>query len=295
MPDKGKILRDGFFKAVFSFLGYVAHCDGAVNREEVSRLKVHMNKMALSEEEQRNALQFFKAGMRAEFNAGLALQEFRATTTPKLIQILLMHLLAMARADGYLVEKELNALRWIAGELGYKSITFNHLLKIIFEQDQLALSRNSANPTATTTNNTQTTANQTNANGSDTYSAQSASQARAQTQTHSPSQNQNQNQKKAQQQSQQQTNSADNKPAMDAIINRDLQKAYKILGVNAGMTEDEMRQAYKKLASQLHPDKLLSQNLPPEQLNAATEQFKRVQVAYAFIKKYRSMYSAKSV
>ena len=133
MPDKGKILRDGFFKAVFSFLGYVAHCDGAVNREEVSRLKVHMNKMALSEEEQRNALQFFKAGMRAEFNAGLALQEFRATTTPKLIQILLMHLLAMARADGYLMEKELHALQWIARELGYKSITFNHLLKITFE------------------------------------------------------------------------------------------------------------------------------------------------------------------
>jgi DnaJ like chaperone protein len=297
MPDKGKILRDGFFKAVFSFLGYVAQCDGAVNRDEVYRLKVHMKKMALSEEEQRSALVLFKAGAAPEFGASVALQEFRATTTPKLIQILLMHLLAMARADGYLVEKELNALRWIAGELGYKSITFNHLLKIIFEQDQLALSRNSANPTATTTNNTQTTANQTSANGSDTYSAQSASQARAQTQTYSQSQNQNQNQnqKKAQQQSQQQANSADNKPAMDAIINRDLQKAYKILGVNAGMTEDEMRQAYKKLASQLHPDKLLSQNLPPEQLNAATEQFKRVQVAYAFIKKYRSMYSAKSV
>lgn len=291
MPDKGKILRDGFFRAVFSFLGYVAQCDGAVNRDEVYRLKVHMKKMALSEEEQRSALALFKAGAAPEFGASVALQEFRATTTPKLIQILLMHLLAMARADGYLVEKEVNALRWIAGELGYKSITFNHLLKIIFEQDQLALSRNSANPTATTTNNTQTTANQAGANGSDTYSAQSASQARAQTQTHS----QNQNQKKAQQQSQQQTDSADNKPAMDAIINRDLQKAYKILGVNAGMTEDEMRQVYKKLASQLHPDKLLSQNLPPEQLNAATEQFKRVQVAYAFIKKYRSMYSAKSV
>ena len=74
-----------------------------------------------------------------------------------------------------------------------------------------------------------------------------------------------------------------------------MQKAYKILGVNAGMTEDEIRQAYKKLASQLHPDKLVSQGLPQEQMDKATEDFKRIQVAYAFIKKYRSIYSANTV
>ena len=65
----------------------------------------------------------------------------------------------------------------------------------------------------------------------------------------------------------------------------ELQKAYKILGVTADLTEDEIRRAYKKLVSQLHPDKLMSQGLPQDQLIAATERFKRIQAAYSFIKK----------
>ena len=102
--------------------------------------------MNLSEDEQRNALLLFKSGTAPDFNASQTLQEFRISTTPKLIQILLVHLLTMARADGYLMEKELHALQWIARELGYKSIVFNHLLKMIYAQDQLALSRNPPKP-----------------------------------------------------------------------------------------------------------------------------------------------------
>lgn len=247
MPDKRQSIREAFLKAAFSFLGYIAGCDGAINRDEVNRLKIHMKKMHLSEDEQRSALHLFKAGTAAEFNASQALQEFRTTTTPKLIQILLVHLLAMARADGCLVEKELHALQWIAREVGYDSVVFNHLLKMIYEQDQLALNINPQKPAQP-----------------NTYSASAKEQTKANHNAHRPTANHNQ----------------------------DLQKAYKILGVNAGMTEDEMRRTYKKLASQLHPDKLMSQGLAPEQLAASNERFKQIQAAYAFIKKYRSIYSA---
>jgi DnaJ like chaperone protein len=178
--------------------------------------------------------------------------EFRAATTPKLIQILLVHLLTMARADGFLMEKELHALQWVARELGYKSIVFNHLLKMIYEQDQLALSRNPPQPAQP-----------------DTYSAPqpepNKEQKKANTNAHQPTGNRHQ----------------------------DLHKAYKILGVTTEMTEDEIRRAYKKLASQLHPDKLMSQGLAQEQMHIATERFKRVQAAYSFIKKHRSIYSAR--
>ncbi len=256
MPDKGNSIREAFFKAVFSFLGYIAHCDVPINREEVNRLKVHMKKMHLTEAEQRTALLLFKAGTAPDFNASQALQEFRAATTPKLIQILLMHLLTMARADGYLMEKELHALLWVAREVGYNSVAFNHLLKIIYEQDQLSLSRTPPNPLqASPSQPKPSPAHFSQGNG---YSTGTKEQENTQP---------------------------------NAATNQDLQKAYAILGVNAGMTEDEMRKTYKKLASQLHPDKLMAQGLPQEQLDEATERFKNIQAAYAFIKKYRSIYT----
>lgn len=255
MPDKRQTIRAAFLKAAFSFLGYVASCDGAINRDEVNRLKIHMKKMNLSEDEQRSSLLLFKAGTAPDFNASQALQEFRKSTTPKLMQILLVHLITMARADGYLMEKELHALQWIAREVGYHSIVFNHLLKMIYEQDQLALSRNSPKPAQP-----------------DSYNA--------------PSRDQSKEHKKGQEK----TNNNSYQPA--ANHHQDLHKAYKILGVNTEQTEDEIRRIYKKLASQLHPDKLMSQGLTPEQINAGTEQFKRVQAAYSFIKKHRSIYTA---
>ena len=218
MPDKRQSIREAFLKAAFSFLGYIASCDGQINRDEVNRLKVHMKNMHLSEDEQRSALQLFKAGTTPDFNASQALLEFRAATTPKLIQILLVHLLTMARADGYLMEKELHALQWIAQEVGYKSIVFNHLLKMIYEQDQLALSRNPPQPAQP-----------------DTYSAPST--------------------KHTKEQSKEQAKTNSNTHRQTSSHNQDLLKAYKILGVTADMTETEIRRTYKKLASQLHPDK----------------------------------------
>lgn len=247
MPDKRQSIREAFLTGAFRFLGYIAHCDGPINREEIERLKVHMKKMHLSEDEQRNALLLFKSATAPEFNASQALQEFRTSTTPKLIQILLVHLVTMARADGYLMEKELNALQWIARELGYKSIAFTHLLKMIYTQDQLALS---INPPKTAQ--------------PDTYHAPHTAQAKTQQNTQPPTANHQ----------------------------RNLHKAYKILGVTIDMTEDEIRRAYKKLASQLHPDKLMSQGLAQDHINAATERFKRIQAAYSFIKKHRSLYAA---
>jgi DnaJ like chaperone protein len=264
MPDKRQSLREAFLTAVFSFLGYVAHCDGPINRDEIERLKVHMKKMHLSEDEQRHALHLFKSATAPDFNASQALQEFRTATTPKLIQILLVHLVAMARADGYLMEKELHALQWIAREVGYKSIVFNHLLKMIYTQDQIAQRRDPQQKPQP-----------------DTYSAAQKDHTKATS---------NHNHNAHRQHSSQRSNQSNSNQSSSK--SPELKKAYKILGVTADMTEDEIRRTYKKLASQLHPDKLTSQGLAQDHINAATERFKRVQAAYSFIKKNRSLYAA---
>lgn len=258
MSDKRQYIRESFLKAVFSLLGYLANCDGPINRNEIKRVKIHMKKMNLSELEQRKALYLFKSGTRPDFNASLTIKEFRKTTTPKLVQILLVHLITMARADGGLVKKEVHAIQWLARELGYKSVVFYHLLKMIYAQDQIALRRNP--PTIEPLHQR------------DTYEAPQKGQAR-----------------KEQANSNSGRNHSSHQPNYQS---QDLHQAYEMLGVNAEMTEDEIRRVYQKLLSQFHPDKLVSQGLPQDQLHAATERFKKILAAYEFIKKYRSMYSA---
>lgn len=257
MSDKSQLIRDAFLKAVFSLLGYVAYCDGQINRHEIKRIKIHMKKMHLSELEQRKALHLFKSGTQPEFNASQTIKEFRQATTPKLVQILLMHLITMARADGGLVQKEMHAILWLARELGYKSIVFSHLLRMIYTQDQVARHNTTLQAKHPLNNNGQQ---------QNTYEAPKKSDAY--------------------------NNEDKNNTYSQHYQSEDLQGAYQILGATSEMTEEEIRRAYKKLASQYHPDKITNQGLTTDAQHQATEHFKKIQVAYAFIKKYRSIYTA---
>ncbi|MBT3887654.1 MAG: DnaJ domain-containing protein, partial [Nitrosomonadaceae bacterium] len=67
-----------------------------------------------------------------------------------------------------------------------------------------------------------------------------------------------------------------------------VEDAYKALGVNKDMTDQEIKRAYRKLMSQYHPDKLMGQGLPEDMIAVATEQAKEVQVAYDLITKSRN-------
>lgn len=252
MSDKSKNIRESFLTAMFSLMGYVATCDGPLNRAEIRRIKTYMDKMQLTEEEHQRATQLLKAGAAQEFELSAVLAEFNRNSTPKLIHILLVYLVTLARVDGFLKKREMHVIQRIARELGFRSIIFNHLLKMISTQDELYaraglhLHENAlVNPVH---------------ENSDTNKHQNFSHGKSRSSTRSQ--------------------------------NEELQTAYDVLGVTGEMTEDEIRLAYKKLASQLHPDKLISQEMTEEARQAVAEQFKQIQVAYAFIKKYRSIYSA---
>ncbi|MGY5797638.1 co-chaperone DjlA [Rheinheimera faecalis] len=66
-----------------------------------------------------------------------------------------------------------------------------------------------------------------------------------------------------------------------------LKDAYKILGISADSSEAELKKAYKKLMSQHHPDKLMSQGLPPELMDVAKQKTQDIQAAYELIRKQR--------
>lgn len=250
MSHKRHNIRESFLTTMFSLLGYVANCDGKMNPDEIKRIKFYMKKMELSDEERQKALLSVKSGIQANFNAADLIETFRKSITPKLTQILLVYLVGIAKADGYLVERELHAIQWTARKLRYNSVTFFHLLKMVYAQDRLAASRQPPNLKVDR-------AQEGYENNDFSYSNGNSGGSNA-----------------------------------NNYHSHDLHSVYKILGANSGMTDDEIRRNYKKLVGQFHPDKLTNLDISPEQLNKATENFKNIQAAYSFIKKYRSIYSA---
>ena len=66
---------------------------------------------------------------------------------------------------------------------------------------------------------------------------------------------------------------------------RDVNSDYKILGVEASATNDEVKKAYRKMAIAHHPDKVAS--MGEEYQKGAQEKFMKIQEAYENIKKSR--------
>jgi len=67
-----------------------------------------------------------------------------------------------------------------------------------------------------------------------------------------------------------------------------LAKAYSTLGVAADVSDQALKQEYRRLMNQNHPDKLSAQGLPDEMIQLAKEKTQEIQTAYALVKKVRS-------
>ena len=66
-----------------------------------------------------------------------------------------------------------------------------------------------------------------------------------------------------------------------------LETAYKALGIEESVTDQELKKAYRRLMSQNHPDKLIGQGMPEDMIKVATEKSKEIQKAYELIKNIR--------
>lgn len=66
-------------------------------------------------------------------------------------------------------------------------------------------------------------------------------------------------------------------------------RSYAVLGVSPSATDEEIKKAYRKLASEYHPDKIASKGLPDEFITFANEKFREIQSAYDDIRSSRGM------
>ena len=64
-----------------------------------------------------------------------------------------------------------------------------------------------------------------------------------------------------------------------------LENAYKVLGVTEQDSASDIKKAYRKLMSQHHPDKLVSQGLPKHMMELAVKKSQDIQAAYEYLKK----------
>jgi len=68
-----------------------------------------------------------------------------------------------------------------------------------------------------------------------------------------------------------------------------LQQSYASLGIKAEASPKEIKRAYRKLVSQYHPDKLVSQGLPKEMMEMSKKRVREINAAYDKIKAARGI------
>jgi DnaJ like chaperone protein len=66
-----------------------------------------------------------------------------------------------------------------------------------------------------------------------------------------------------------------------------LDQAYRVLGVTAQASNDEVKMAYRRLMNQHHPDKLVARGLPQSMVGVAEQKTHEVRTAYEQIKTQR--------
>ena len=72
-----------------------------------------------------------------------------------------------------------------------------------------------------------------------------------------------------------------------AMYYKETDSAYTVLEISPSATDDEVRSAYRRMAMKYHPDRVAT--LGPAVQKAAEEKFKKIQEAYATIKKQRGI------
>lgn len=136
-PEQRAKIEQTFFDTVFPLLGYIAKADGRVSEDEISGTEELMARMALNDHARQQAITLFKQGVAADFSVDDLVRHFVHTcgNHANFKQIILVYLISIAFADGFLHEAEERILAQVANDLGYSRFAFNHLVGMVKAQN----------------------------------------------------------------------------------------------------------------------------------------------------------------
>jgi DnaJ like chaperone protein len=81
-------------------------------------------------------------------------------------------------------------------------------------------------------------------------------------------------------------------PAFERIAARHVHRAddpFVILGADRAMTDDELKRHYRRLVSEIHPDREIARGLPPEAIRIATERLAVINEAWERVSQERGL------
>ncbi|WP_439133781.1 co-chaperone DjlA [Pseudomaricurvus sp.] len=133
-------IQDTFFNTAFTLLGYLAKADGRVSEAEVQQTEKLMDKLGLTADHRRAAIDLFKKGSQHNFSLPELLSNFNQVCGrhPNLKQMLLVYLISIAMADGQIDSSEEAVLRQVAQGIGFSGFAFEQLLRMIKAQSQFS-------------------------------------------------------------------------------------------------------------------------------------------------------------
>lgn len=125
-----------FFETTFTIMGHLAKSDGRVSEEEISQAETLMERLGLSAEHRREAIELFKQGSQADFQLEPVISTFisEGGRQHNLPVLLLEFLFSIALADGELHPAEKAILGRTAGYLGISDRQFEQLLAMLMAQ-----------------------------------------------------------------------------------------------------------------------------------------------------------------
>lgn len=129
--SKGResLIQRAFFQATFVALGRVAKCDGAVCDAEIQWTTAVMNRMGLTPEKKREAIDLFEKGKSSsDISEELDALRDACGRRSTLLQIFMEILVQAALADGKMDQQEWSALSHIAQSIRYR---VSYLEKIV--------------------------------------------------------------------------------------------------------------------------------------------------------------------
>lgn len=136
-PEDLQNIQTSFFNTLFMSLGHIAKADGVVTEHEIKLTEALMAKMGLTADHKREAIRLFKVGTEPDFDLVSVLQDFKVhcSRSPNLTQMLLVYLVNLAMADGVIDQTEEKILRQVAETLGFSSIAFDQIMRMINAQN----------------------------------------------------------------------------------------------------------------------------------------------------------------